>query len=232
MIFKEEKALYVHINKTAGSSVEIAFGYQPQEKQHEIAKEFIESGEWDKNFTFTFVRNPWDRLVSWFLWMNRTRFWYDGMPSFDGLPTFSPRGVNFGGHPSVNENWYLALKDEFKIFVKKIEDTHDTSMYSNMLKDGHKGRWVANQTEWIKNDKGKIKLNFIGRFENLQKDFNKLCKKIKKQPCKLLEAKKLHKRPHYSQFYDLKTRRMVAELYEDDIKYFKYKFEKAQMSSV
>lgn len=44
MICKKEKTLYVHINKTAGSSIEIAFGYQPQENQHQIAKEFIDDG--------------------------------------------------------------------------------------------------------------------------------------------------------------------------------------------
>jgi hypothetical protein len=232
MICKKEKTLYVHINKTAGSSIEIAFGYQPQENQHQIAKEFIDDGEWDKNFTFTFVRNPWDRIVSWFLWANRSRFWYDGMPSFDGLPTFSPKGVNFGGHPSISEGWYLALKDDFKSFIRKIENSHDISLYPDMIKDSHRGRWVANQTEWLKNNKGRVNLDFIGKFENLQNDFDKLCDKIGKKRCKLMQAKRLDKRPHYSKFYDKRSMKIIERLYKDDIKRFNYEYEEAPVQSL
>ena len=55
---------FVHINKCAGSSVEIALGLQ---KSHATAKEIrdhIGAREWDRRFTFTIVRHPAARVVS------------------------------------------------------------------------------------------------------------------------------------------------------------------------
>ena len=74
MIIPNKKSIFVHINKTGGSSVEHAFGVYPDD-QHNTAKEYIKelsSRKWSTHFTFSFVRNPWDRIVSWYLWTNRS----------------------------------------------------------------------------------------------------------------------------------------------------------------
>lgn len=235
MILEEEKIVYVHINKTAGSSIEIAFNKQQPPEQHLAFRHYCEKLDAKRYFTFSFVRNPWDRMVSWHLWLNRQKFWYDGIPKYDGMVGIPEKGVNFGGHPSVNENWYLALEKDFKVFLKKIKTTKDinVSKVKNLsIKNYHQGRWVASQTEWLKNTRGRVNLDFIGRFENLQQDFDKLCDKIGKERIKLLEAKKLNKRPHYSKFYDDESISIVERLYKDDIKRFNYKYEEAQVQSL
>ena len=91
---------------------------------------------------------------------------------------------------------------------------------------------MASQAEWLKNTRGRVNLNFIGKFENLQEDFDKLCDKIGKKRVKLLEAKKLNKRPHYSSFYDDESISIIERLYEDDIKRFNYKYEEAPVQSL
>lgn len=56
--------IFIHINKTAGSSVQKALGI-PHE--HKTALEKIaELGEsaWKRKFKFCIVRNPWDKVVS------------------------------------------------------------------------------------------------------------------------------------------------------------------------
>ena len=60
------KFIFIHINKTAGSSVEQALGLR---FRHLTAAEVIAQigmDAWRQAYTFTFVRNPWDKVVSHF----------------------------------------------------------------------------------------------------------------------------------------------------------------------
>ena len=60
---------FVHIQKTGGTSIRVALGLPkvPPGKHWSAARHRAALGreEWERRFTFAFVRNPWDRLVSW-----------------------------------------------------------------------------------------------------------------------------------------------------------------------
>jgi chondroitin 4-sulfotransferase 11 len=53
--------IFIHIEKTGGTSIEKALGLAPQ--QHYLIRE-IPPQEKEGKFKFAFVRNPWDKVVS------------------------------------------------------------------------------------------------------------------------------------------------------------------------
>jgi chondroitin 4-sulfotransferase 11 len=69
--------VFIHIPKTAGTSVSRALGLSHEHKMAREYRETLGQAAWDRKFKFTFVRNPWDKVVSYFhfkLQQNDVRF--------------------------------------------------------------------------------------------------------------------------------------------------------------
>ena len=196
MISHEHKCIYIHIPKTGGMTIESALGADVKKLhksrmkiKHGTPHQWIYPNHWKEYFTFTFVRNPWDRVVS--------AYFFD-------LKMYN-EGVNRGRRRKIISE---LGANKFKEFVSQYHQRYlrgPQVLYSSQLK------WIAPDYD------------FIGRFENLQQDFDIVCDKIG-IPQQQLSHENKSKHKHYTEYYDDETREIVAEKYAKDIEYFGYEF--------
>ena len=85
VISEKDKYIFIHIPKTAGMSMQryfmgkspdlksrvddVQIGEHLEDFHHPFARdvrEHISASAWGNYFTFAFVRNPWERMVSWY----------------------------------------------------------------------------------------------------------------------------------------------------------------------
>lgn len=191
MISHEHKCIFVHCHKCAGETIELAvfgksdigFGGDPYEgspEKHFSVNQYIKKygdSVWNNYFTFSFVRNPWDRVISWIKYRDKRRNLYGGR---------------------LNSS----------IIKKEVESPFfSNNSYFNLLSFDSSG--------------GSI--DFIGKVENLQEDFNTFCDKVG-TPQQKLPHKNKTKHKHYTEYYDDETKSIVAKKYAKDIEYFNYEF--------
>ena len=82
-----------------------------------------------------------------------------------------------------------------------------------------------NQLDWFVDPHGNVVVDFIGRFESLAEDWRLICEKTGiRESLPHLNQNPRRKR-HYTEYYDDRTRDIIAERFQVDIEYFGYAFE-------
>lgn len=79
------------------------------------------------------------------------------------------------------------------------------------------------QLYFIKDKKGNIPMDFIGRFENLQEDFNIICNHLDIED-NLLPKLLVREYNHYTDAYDNETIDYIYKVYKDEIDYFGFEY--------
>jgi hypothetical protein len=85
-------------------------------------------------------------------------------------------------------------------------------------------RHLKTQTYWLKNTSGKIDLDFIGRFERLEEDFDQVTAALGLADTSLPHVLKAKEKVDLEEVYDESTRRLVQEAYSEEIELFGYSF--------
>jgi hypothetical protein len=80
------------------------------------------------------------------------------------------------------------------------------------------------QWQWISDPQERMIIDFVGRYEALDQDFETVCRRLG-LPVKRLPHVNQSKHRPYPDYYDRETRDLVARAYERDIELFGYSFD-------
>lgn len=192
MICHKYKCAFVHIPKTAGCSIEYALSGKSERKH--ISLEKINSLVKDY-YIFSVVRNPLDRLVSMFFYLKK----------LEETPYKSK--MTFSDFIKEGSNWW---KSNYSIRYRDYEDNFDWEQYKKTF-------YFTPQTTWIKRD-GKIAVDAIIKFENLEIEFYQVCKKL--NIATTLEHLNYTEHQHYGYYYDEELIDICKKWFEDDFAEF------------
>ena len=145
-------------------------------------------------WSFTFVRNPWDRLVS--TWASKVENTLEHC---------------FKKHPEYK----MEMGMSFDAFIKSIDRISEPPEWW----DAHiRPQWYSTC-----NLRGDVILDYIGRMENYDEDLRHIQKHMTLEPIRPKTLNKT-KRNDYRTYYNSITARIVAKIYERDIDLFKYSY--------
>jgi hypothetical protein len=192
--FDEKKAIFVHIPKCAGISVckslfgNLGGGHNTLEQYTYI----FSPKELSSYFKFTFVRNPWDRLVSAYHFLQK------------------------GGISNEDKHF-------FDVHLAKYKDFDDFVINWINKENIMRGLHFRPQWSFIYDKRQKITVDFIGKFEDIDKDFNFVCQKLGVDI--IIEKTNVTERRPYQKYYSEETKEIVRNVYQRDIEEFGYIFE-------
>ncbi len=83
---------------------------------------------------------------------------------------------------------------------------------------------ITLQSDYVIDLHGRIIVDFIGRYERLEKDFKEVCRRIGIKPPELPHRRKASNRRPYQEYYNEKTKSLVRDYFSRDIELFGYEF--------
>lgn len=197
MILSENlKFIFIAVPKTGTTSLEKvlkpydSFGcsgedWAPPPVKHKPARQLrAELGEerWRSYFKFSFVRNPWERVVSQYFYLKSDIF----------------------RNPASPHHRLCTAGLSFDAFIRKPIP-------------------VDSQTLYLSDETGKLLVDFVGYYENIEEDWQRICRQLGLSRIVLPHMNQSWHLP-YPHYYNSETRRVVEKRFQDDIEVFGFRF--------
>ena len=226
MISHQYRFIFVHIPKTAGTSIEEAFGhFEGSEgrgrQDHRTIRDFEPLG---------------------------LGTWVGGQP--ENYKSAVKRVVHLLRKPEYEKNCEKVnaqqYADYFKFTIVRNPWARVFSWYMNVMRDERhlsslgvsrdvsfqefllkcRSNWaLRTQMHWLKDFGGQLPFDYIARFESLEADFRILCDRLGCAEQIQLPHRIKGTGEDYRNYYDAETREIVADRYREEIEYFEYSYE-------
>ena len=189
----KKKIIFLHIPKTGGTTIERLFNInlfhssrsdERPSLQHLTCNMLCEKmgkSKYDSYYKFTFIRNPWARILS-------TYFWRQTLPKKRPILPFND-------------------------FINVVSDTVENNSYYEQEFGDH----FIPQIEYTTG------VDDIYKYENFSSEINTISSKLN-IPISRIPSKNLKHYDHYWDFYDVRNRNIINNLYHEEIERFGYKF--------
>jgi chondroitin 4-sulfotransferase 11 len=195
--------IFIHVPKCAGKSISRRLGGVTQGVPGHAPLSYFSEAERQGKFTFGFVRNPWDRMVSAYVFITTKR----------------PRPADDIKHRAV------AIEVGFKRWLMETELYFGQEIQSKTTDLPPFQR--RSQMYWLDG------CDFIGRTEAIDADFKTIESKIARSKSLLyrlrysgqIERRNSTRRSSYADYYDRESQEFVADYAAHEIALFNYKFE-------
>jgi hypothetical protein len=214
LVSEKRRFLFVHIQKTGGATVSELLNQTVSDTRalrprHMRLREAIERERIPEAcFQFAFVRNPWDRLVSWYTTVDRARrkrlSWNED----------SVQRGRFQQNPLYRS--VLLHAPTFEDFVKNCTQTH--------MVQGVPYSFALDQLSYVTDEGGKMLADFVGRFERFEEDLTHVFDRLGLTVPDIPHKNRGPRRGHYSEFYTPESEEIVRQRFKRDIEAFGYVF--------
>ncbi|EAL3606222.1 alpha-2,3-sialyltransferase [Campylobacter coli] len=192
------KCIFIHVPKVAGSSIERVI-YQTDRwlVGHRKANDYMmfNKDRFESYFSFGFVRNPYDRVVSAYHYLRN------------------------GGGTLGDEKWAKKNIYKYNSFKEFVLDLKNIEIQNKILNWMH----FIPQYKFLCDNESNILVNFTGKFENLEEDFKKILKILNRKDQLMHINKSNH--VDYKNYYNDVMYKIVREIYRDDFEIFDYDLE-------
>lgn len=227
---KNYPLVFFHLPKNAGKSIcealQIDKEFHPPHLNQTVLlgddiKESYTEKQWNSLTKFTIIRNPWDRLVSLYHFRKKER---------DLLIRLENRGMwEADGGDKDQEGWTFK-KWLFTSETAGVENYGVFLAYKDIIKNNPNTKVFfrstvdyINQIDLITDPNNNLYVDYVLRFESLNKDFNEMFSKLNLETPNLPQNNTSNHK-HYREYYDDETKNFVDQLFKKDIEYFNYEF--------
>jgi hypothetical protein len=198
MICHRTKAIYIHICRCAGTSIERLFGYDPVALNRSGERHALPSlyrAQWSEYYTFVVVRNPWDRLYSAFRYTLEEK-------------------LNDG---EIKRRLHAESEGSLTAFVKRV-------LSQPRLLQESSDRLFWPQTRWLLESGGRrVPFERVVRFESLAQEMSEVACHLGLFG-RTLPVANATRPSDYRDAYDREAAEIVAELYAEEIELLGYRF--------